>query len=282
MAILSNGELVPTPAPGLARYGLFSAATVTDDLGPRGIAAGFQVAEMDQGVVLSYDANCETHPEKVFVPGQDYLQADPYWIYATQQCGSVGRRPAEVETAVRRRLASMEQGIVEAHVWGSSDLPSEPSLVTHVGTVTVVPSAPGSGAAIAALEEEFYGFYGYAGVIHINMRGYANLAYGNMMERQGGQLKTPMGSVYSVGSGYGINGPLNVAPAAGNVWAFMTAPLMIKRSEVIVPPVMSTLDRTTNQYMALAERVYAHTWVSDVVVAVEVPLASPKVDTEAA
>lgn len=283
MVMISNPQETRAPAPGLLRYGLFSAATVSDDLGPREIASGFQFPAEDCGVVLSYDATCERpFDAKTFDEGLDYMEATPYWVYATRQCGAVGTDAQAMEASVRRRLVANEQHEVEAHLWGGGVVASDPNLIGHVGTTTVVPTGVGSGAAIAALEEAFYDAYGYVGVIHINTRAYANLAYGQLINRNGGTLNTPVGSVWSIGSGYGITGPAGAAPAAGNVWAFMTPPVLIRRSEVIVPPALATLNRSTNQYLALAERVYAHTWVCDEVFAVEVPIASPKVDTEAA
>lgn len=278
MAIISNGQIVPAPAPGVRRYGLFSAATVTDDLDARGIAAGFQFPAEDCGTALVYDANCVTNPAKEFEEGYPYVGGSPYWAYATRQCGTVGKTAAEMEASVRRRLAAAEQQLVEAQLWGGGALESSPSLVTDAGVVTVTPAAAGSSAAIAALEEAFYDTYGYAGIIHINTQAYGNLAYGNMLVRaNGGQLNTPIGSVWSIGSGYGINGPAEVAPTAGSVWAFMTPPVLVRRSEIIVPPVWETADRIHNQFMALAERVYAHAWVCDTVFAVEVPVAAPAV-----
>lgn len=281
--ILANAEITAAPAPGLMRYGLFNSATVTDDLDVRGIASGFQIPAEDCGTVLTYNANCLTHPFKIFDEGLDYMQAEPYWVYATRKCGTVGKTAAEMESSVRRRLASGEQRAVESHLWGTAALPVEPNLTGAVGVTTVVPTAPGAGAAIAALEDAFYDAYGYVGTIHINTRGYAALAYAQILLRQGGagMLTTPIGSVWAIGAGYGIDGPGGAAPAAGNVWAFMTPPVLIRRSSVVVPDVIATMDRTANQYMALAERVYTHTWVCDSVFAVEVPIAAPKVDTEA-
>lgn len=280
--ILTNAELIAAPSPGLSRYGLFNAATVTDDLDPRGIAAGWQIPAEDCGLVRAYDANCETHPAKTFDEGQSFMEAVPYWVYATRKCGTVGRTSAEMEASVRRRLAAGEQRAVEAQFWGGTAVPSDPNLTGAAGVTTVVTTAAGSGAAVAALEDAFYDTYGYVGTIHINMRAYANLSYGQMMIRNGGMWNTPIGSVWSIGAGYGITGPAGVAPAAGNVWAFMTPPVLIRRSPVVVPDVTTTMDRSLNQYMALAERVYTHTWTCDTVFAVEVPIASPKVDTEAA
>ena len=118
--ILTNGELIAAPAPGVQRYGLFNAATVLDDLDTRGIASGFQVPAEDCGLVRAYDANCATHPAKTFDEGLTYMEATPYWIYATRQCGTVGKTAAEMETSVRRRLASGEQRAVEAQFWGGT------------------------------------------------------------------------------------------------------------------------------------------------------------------
>lgn len=282
--ILTNGELIAAPAPGVQRYGLFNAATVLDDLDARGIASGFQVPAEDCGLVRAYDANCATHPAKTFDEGLTYMEATPYWLYATRQCGTVGKTAAEMETSVRRRLASGEQRAVEAQFWGGTAVASDPNLTGAAGVTTVVPGVPGAGAAIAALEDAFYDTYGYVGTIHISTRAYGILAYAQLLYRQGGAgaLTTLLGSVWSIGAGYGITGPGGAAPDAGNVWAFMTPPVLIRRSSVMVPDVTATMDRTANQYLALAERVYAHTWLCDTVFAVQVPIAAPAVDTEAA
>lgn len=281
--ILTNGELIAAPAPPVQRYGLFSAATVLDDLDTRGIASGFQVPAHDCGTVQAYDANCATNPTKVFDEGLPYLEATPYWLYATRQCGTVGTTPEEMTASVRRKFASGEQRAVEAQFWGGTALVSDPNLTDATGVTTVTPTAPGAGAAIAALEDAFYDTYGYVGTIHIAMRAYGALAYAQLLQRQGGAgaLTTQMGSLWAIGAGYGITGPLDVAPDAGNVWAFMTPPVLIRRSSMIVPPVLDTMDRSLNQYMALVERVYAHTWLCDSVFAVQVPIAAPAVDTEA-
>jgi len=280
-AIIENAQLVETPAPGRLRYGLFTAARVTDDLDVRGVASGFQFAAQDCGTARFFDANCETAPFKTFDEGTSYMNGEPYWIYATLQCGTVGRSPSEIESQVRRKLAAYEQRQVEAALWGGTTPPVDPALVTTAGVVTVTPAADGAGAAIAALEESFYSSYGYVGTIHMHMSAYAALAYAELISddsRGAGALTTPMGSVWSLGAGYGITGPAGAAPDAGNVWAFMTPPVWIKRTaQPIVPDVTATMDRTTNQYMAVAERVYAHTWECPIVHAVQVPVAAPAV-----
>lgn len=281
MAIIDNRQLVASPAPGLRRYGLFDAATVTDDLDGRMVASGFQFPALDCGsAVQVYDANCETHPEKVFAEGLGYVGGDPYWLYAAQRCGTVGRTPDEITDGVRRVFATGEQTAVELAVWSGAGVGTEPALDT-AGATVVIPLAPGAGAAIAALEEAFYSVYGYAGTIHINTAAYAALAYAQIMDRSGGAgvLTTPLGSRVAAGAGYPVTGVEGAAPAAGFVWAFMTPQVFIRRSPMIVPDVVQTMNRTNNQYNALAERVYAHAWACDLRFAVQVPVAAPGVST---
>jgi hypothetical protein len=281
--ITTNHEIVATPPPGRLRYGLFTAATVTEGMEDHVIGAGFQFAGLDCGVARLYDSSCEpgASDPKTFDEGLGYQTADPFWVYSTRQCGTVGTTAAEFTESVRRRLLGGEQTQVEAAIWGGTAPPVDPNLTGHAGTVTAVPIAPGSGAAIAALEESFYSAYGYIGTIHVNTVAYAAAAYSNLVEHgSGGQLVTPLGSVWSFGAGYDITGPAGVAPAAGHVWAFMTPPVWIQRSGIIPQnDPRSFLNRISNQYMGLAERVYGAVWTCDVVHAVQVPVAAPAVAT---
>jgi hypothetical protein len=244
------------------------------------VASGFQFAELDCGTtVVPYDANCDTHPTKTFEEGLDYMGGDPYWLLAAQSCGIVGRSLAEIEAGVRRAFASDEQRAVESVVWNGDGAGALPFLTDATATVTtVVPTAPGAGAAISALEAAFYAVHGYAGTIHINTAAYGALAYADLLYPTAGVLTTLMRSRWSIGAGYGITGPADVAPAAGFVWAFMTPQVFVKRTaSVNVPNIAQTLNRTTNQYQAVAERVYAHAWMCDLVFAVQVPVAAPAV-----
>ena len=284
MAVITTvNQLAATPPPGRLRYGLFTAATVTEDLSPREIATGFQIASIDCGVARLYDSSCAPGDSdaKTFDEGLSYLEADPYWVYSTRQCGLVGHTPAEFSETVRRRLLGGEQTQVEAALWGGTTPAVVPALITNAGTVSVVPGGAGAGAAIAALEESFYSAYGYLGTIHVNTVAYGAAAYAQLVEHgDGGKLVTPLGSSWSFGAGYGITGPAAAAPAAGFVWAFMTPYVWIRRSGIIAQDDPAAyVNRTTNQFLGLAERVYAATWTCDVVHAVQVPLAAPAVAT---
>lgn len=283
MAVISSiPDIVGAPAPQRLRYGLFNAATVLTDLAPHEIGSGFQFPAVDCGPVRLYDSKCDptANAAKTFDQGKPFMEAEPFWVYSTRQCGAVGQSAAEFSASVRRRLLGGEQTQVEAALWGGTAPPVDPNLTGNVGTVTVTPTGtPGAGAAIAALEESFYSEYGYVGTIHVNTKAYAAAAYSDLIV-QGSTLTTPLGSVWSFGAGYGFTGPAGVAPAAGHVWAFMTPYVMVRRSEIIAQDdPRAFMNRTTNQFMGLAERVYAATWTCPVVHAVQIPVAAPAVAT---
>ena len=273
-------QLIPAPPVGPLRYGFFRAAAGPFEMDTRGIGAGYSFFADHCGEAQLYEQTCVDSPTKTFTEGSDLMEADPFWVVARKRCGLVGRTAEEMQTAVRHQLMSREQTLVESVVWDGGGLAAPPASLTASGATIVTPLAPGAGAAIAALEEAFYDEYGYVGTIHVNTQAYAAAAYSQLVEHQAAQLVTPLGSVWSFGSGYDITGPADVAPAAGFVWAFMTGRVNLWRTDILPqPPAQQTADRTLNQWDVVAERVYAFIWDCPVTFAVQVPVAAPAVAT---
>lgn len=280
--ILTNRQLVATPPTTPPHYGLFTAVASVNVMDARLIAAGGQFFADHCGDGQLYNQTCLVNPEKTFVEGSDLMPFDPFWTVARKRCGSVGRTAEEMRAAVREQLLTSQQTLVEEGFWGGTVVPVDPNLTGNAGTTVVVPSVPGFGTAIAALEEAFYGVYGYTGTIHVNMRAYGAAAYSQLIVRQGnaGVLRTPMNSAWSFGAGYGITGPAGVAPAAGFVWAFMTGAVHMWRSGILPQPdPRQTFDRALNQWDVVAEEVFGLTWDCPEVFAVQVPIAAPAVAT---
>lgn len=277
--ILGNPQEIATPTPPARRYGIFDAAVQPGDVPAEVIASGMTFTAEDCGInVTLYNPACEpgAAPVKPFSPGIETVEADPYWVISTYQCGTVGTSAADVRRRVQRRYDAGVQWAIESTVWTGNGMPGVPSL-TGAGAAVATPLAPGAGTAIAALEEAFYDLHGYVGTIHIGTEGYAAVRDAGLMDRQGGAgaFRTPKKSLWSIGDGYGVTGPAGVAPAAGFVWAFMTPQVYLWSSAVNQPDPVQTLDRTFNQWMAVAETVWLHTWLCDTVVAVQVPVAAP-------
>lgn len=282
--IISNRQIVEAPQPGPLRYGLFNAVSATRVMDARIIAAGGQfIVDHCGGEAVTYDQTCAVSPTKPFVEGSDIVGFDPFWTLFRKRCGTVGRTAQEMAQAARLGLVTGQQTLVESVLWDGDGLGTIfPTLTGNATTTIVTPGAPGAGTAIAALEEAFYDTYGYVGTIHVNTQAYAAAAYSQLVERQGGagQLRTPLGSIWSFGSGYGVTGPLEVAPAAGFVWAFMTGAVTMWRSGILPQPdPFQTLDRVANQWDVVAEEVFGLTWDCPDIYAVQIPIAAPAVAT---
>lgn len=280
--IISNRQLIDTPQPAPLRYGLFTVANMRE-MDVRIIASGLQFMVDHCEPAVTYEQTCAANPVKPITEGSELMGADPYWVLARKRCGSVGRTAAEMQQAVRSQLYTGAQTVVESVLWDGGGLTTFDPALTTSGATIVVPTAAGAGAAIAALEEAFYSVNGYLGTIHINTAGYAALDYANMivpdLPGAPGILTTSLNSRWSIGAGYGITGPDDVAPAAGFVWAFMTPNVTIWRTDVNAPDPRQTFDRSLNQWDVVAEQVYAHTWDCPNVFAVQVPIAAPAVAT---
>jgi hypothetical protein len=280
--ILTNPELFEAPPVAPLRYGLFTAARAAQ-MSNRVIGSGLQFLSDHCGGAELYDQTCLVNPVKEYVEGSDLIEAYPYWIVARKRCGSVGRTPPEMLGAVRQQLISAEQTLVESVVWDGAGYAGVTPTLTGAGATIVTPGAPGAGAAIAALENAFYAMSGYQGVIHVNMRAEGAVRDSGLMDpgdRVAGVYKTPIGSSWSIGAGYGVTGPGDVAPAAGFVWAFITSPVTVWRSGILPQPdPRQTLDRALNQWDVVAEEVFAHAWDCPDVFAVQIPIAAPQSTT---
>jgi hypothetical protein len=278
--IISNRQLIDAPVNRRLRYGLFSVATVLD-MPTRAIAAGIQYYSDDCGnFIADYNQECGVDgPVKTASEGSELVGTDPYWLVNRVRCGTVGRSAQDIRGVARGRLSAMEQWGVENRLWnGVAAQPGVLNLTGNVGTVTVVPIAPGAGAAISALENAFYQENGYVGTIHVNTVAEGALEYAGFLNPETGVLRTRMGSAVSLGAGYGITGPADAAPAAGFVWAFMTGYTAVWRStdaQIPQPDPQRVMDRTLNQWDVVGERVYAASWTCPEVFAVQVPVAAP-------
>ena len=278
---------ISAPAPPARRYGILTAAASLGTLDAQGVASGYTFAAEDCGMnVVPYDPTCTpgAQPLKTFTPGTDYVESDPYWLIASYQCGTVGTTQADVTRRVTKRYQAGVQNRLESVIWNGGGFAGVTPTLSGSGATVVIPGGgltPGAGAAVSALEDAFYGAHGYVGTIHVSTRAEAAVEYAGMVKSTGGagQLKTPLGSVWSFGAGYDITGPADVAPAAGFAWAFMTPAVHLWSTSVDQPDPTATLDRVNNQWMALAETVWMHSWICDTVFAVQIPLAAPAVAT---
>ena len=97
----------------------------------------------------------------------------------------------------------------------------------------------------------------YAGVptLHIPRTIGSLLLTRNAGEMQAGKAYTQSGSKMALGAGYEYpnHGPDGSDPAAGDLWMYASGEIAVARSEVLAK---SVLDRSSNETIAIAERIY--------------------------
>lgn len=239
-------SLVEAPAPRGLRYGLLTAAVGPLDLpAPHGLGGGVQYEPVTCGFARHYPIECPvgvTPESKMFDPADPLTVADPFVVYATYQCTSVGHTAAELEAKVRQRLANGEQTIAESAL---------ADILAAGATPLVAPDPTSIESVVGELEEWLYGIatanYGAVGYLHAPARFAAALAFAGLLVKDGPVYRTQMGTVWSIGGGYPDDGTIYISGQT-TVW---------RSVDILVPPVRETFDRATNQYLAIAEREYA-------------------------
>lgn len=253
------------------RYGLFQAAVGPLDLPVHARNGGlrYTVALCDDG--FGYEINCiGSTASKIteFSAGLTTVEGTPFIVAATVTCGSVGFSFEEQRAFVMERLKGVEQGVVES-IFSTSSLGQGPGLIAADGITTVTGAGDSVANVLSELERARYcGFtgnvarYGPPGYLHVAIPVLNALKENHLVEWDGTRWRTAMGTVVSAGC-YANNDPAGAAPADGVFWMYLTGQTTIWRtpdSEVQVAPVEGSLNRTTNQFLMLAEREYVVTY----------------------
>lgn len=234
--------VVKATAPRGLRYGLFVTTNGPIDLPDHGAAGGVTYEPISCGSAHFLDVTCgvgRSATEKTIDSADGLVRANPFVAYASLRCGSAGSTSADLDAKVRQRLANGEQTIAEFGM----------SLVLGAGATPLAAGDPTMTGVVGGLEQWLYGIngaaYGNVGYLHASPRMYAYAAQEKLVVRDGGLLKTPLGTIWVFGGGYPDNGTIYVSGQV-SVW---------RSADVYVPA--AQLDLHTNQYTILAEREYA-------------------------
>ena len=254
------------------RYGIFAAANGPLDLPVHGRNGGVHYETALCGEGFGYEVECiDDQNSKAAAWTENGLTSVvglPFIVFATMQCGSLGYSFEEERAFILERLKGVEQAVVE-ELFSTSTLGQGPGLVTADGITTVTGAGDSVGDVLSELERARYcGFtgnltqYGPPGILHVAIPVFNELKVEHLIEFDGTRWRTPIGTVVSTGC-YANNDPAGAAPADGVFWMYLTGQTTIWRtpdSEVQIAPVEGSLDRTTNQFMMLAEREYVVTY----------------------
>jgi hypothetical protein len=256
--------LIPTPPAPPRPYGLFDVA-----MGPMSFPVpaaegnGVEyVPDTCEDDVFLYQMNCPpVSGSKTFSGNESPVTGAPFGVITSYTCGLLGYTLEEVEQKVRTRMALREQRAVERRLWqglaqGSAlGLGGIPGLFQSATTLSAA-SCPTD--AVAALEQALADNGVVGGIIHARPYMSAHLATNHLIERYNNrQVITSRGTPVCFGEGYGGTGPAGQAVTATTEYMYASGRVMIWASDVQVPDLRQTIDRSLNQVYALAERIYA-------------------------
>lgn len=269
----------PTFTP--AGYGLLSVAEAAGDDQGSHWRNGVQFQPTYCGEALNTASVCVTGGvDKDPLPnGLTVRGADPFTVYAWLDCSPVGYTPDEWLTMTVDALRNNEAAAAERVFWtgeveGGTVYPhlAADTAVTETGvgpTVNlqtaasvVVTGAVDIVEAVGALEGAMAGCYGGIPILHMTRETAAHADAHSLLRREGGQLRTLLGSRVVAGLGYPGTAPDGAEPAAGTAWMYATGAVKVWRG-----PIETTgrnpadwVGRATNDQVLIAERTMVFGW----------------------
>ena len=267
---------VDQPPVGTVRYGLMQAANGPLPMPAHGEIGGVQYLQQHCGAGHLWPAaSCGTASSNKPLDVCDGVAIGlPFEVIASYKVGAFPRNEAEVEQAVRTRLADNAQFVVEQAFWGAGGSADVADLL-HTSGLTPADVTPVPGTAVPievglGLLEQFMAAYSYPGIFHTTplVSPFLTERLLSVPDGKPGSAtsiyRSPMGNKWSFGRGYSGLHPVTGAavPGTANANAYIVAsgPVTVWRDDnVYVNPIYRAMDRQANQLIAIAEQAYAMT-----------------------
>lgn len=263
------GPLIQGPAALRRRPGLFDSAIGPLDLpDPHGRGGGVTYVPRTCGVAEPYPISCTAQEVAAFTKSLDAFQASvdaqPFGVFSSLECGSIGFTGTEFESLSEERLGDGEQHAVEFAFWTGEALDGTDLGIDSLSEIATDITASDSLSIVSVvsdLEDWLYRQqrYGNVGFIHapVKVAAYA-AAQRQIVEDSRGVKRTPYGSIWVFGGGYPGTGADGAAPPSGGAFLHITGQVAVWRaSSVWTSPAEQVLDRDTNQQVIISEREYA-------------------------
>lgn len=193
-----------------------------------------------------------TAPSKKVLDGVGpWLGAEPFHLYSSVHCMPGGGFSEEAKELAVSRMTANEECAVESHLWNSL-LTQGAQPVGDVANPKPLPWALGElEAALLAARGSCTGTLHLPAKLAIPM----SAASCCLLEQDGAALRTRLGSTVSFGSCYNPRlRPDGETVPDGQVVIVGTGPVVIQRGPIST---YEGLDKETNDYAAISERVYA-------------------------
>lgn len=262
---------VSAPVREQSRFGLFSVATMPDQAEPR-FALGVQWEPTSCELAGSVSGDCydpdltppADPPTGLGLPPQatsgvgPLVDATPFAVYGSYDCGPFSRPVEEAEIRARQHLAAREESEVERTIAAGD----RNNRSTFQGA-TLLDTGVSLVDAIGQIESALAFLHGGQAVIHVPRLVGAHLAHARLASRQGARLETLGGTYVTLSTGLDIAdvGPDGDPPPAGEVWLYGTPTPVVRRSDVwITPDPEFRPHHATNELEVFAWRTYVVGW----------------------
>lgn len=252
--------VIDPPAPPPRPYGIFDVA-----LGPMpfpGVPGGgvqyVPDACEDNVYIIPIDCPPVTGT-KTFDVSTPSVSGAPFVVMTTYECPPIGFNFEEAKRRVLTRLSLREQTAVEQRVWSGTS----GTLGTMTGLFRNATNLGTAGCPVEAmelLEQALADNDVPGGIIHARPGMSAHLTNNYLIHYQsvGRNLSTVIRTPLAFGRGYDGSGPTGQAPDATTEWMYASGRILIWQDpEIFVPPAGEVLNKSTNQLILVAERMYA-------------------------
>jgi hypothetical protein len=211
--------------------------------------------------VYLYDMACPAvSGSKTFDALETAISGGPFAVITSFLCGSVGITNDEVRHRVLTRMALHEQRAVERRVWQGQSLAQGQGLIPGLfRNATNVGPAGCATEAIELLEQALADNGIVGGMIHARPGMAAHLEQAHQIQyATGRRLQTCLGTPYVFGQGYDGSGPSGQPADGDSEWMYASGRIVIwQDTEIQVPNLDQVFRQSSNERIAVAERVYA-------------------------
>lgn len=231
------------------KYGLLSVAKPFPNLDSHWRTCGVQFTSTACAQAQVYTENCTSTVLKATPPEPSLISADPFEIFASWECGVLGKSEEQHRTDALNALDCDAERALEFAFYAGTDVNS-PKLVGGGCTTLNTAATPVSVATGIGLLEGAMGVVqcGEA-TLHFPRELGALAARYNQTYGSGGMLRSAMGSPLAFGTGYGNEAPDGTPAPAGVAWVYATGPVYYAETAPFMnPPTFDdAVDRSTNQ-----------------------------------
>lgn len=265
---MGAGPATPVAAPiaGPARVGLVASAVTVEDESQGRWQNGF--AFDPEGCVDGQVADPCAPPTFTVPADVADVVWEPMLVVTPYRCTALVGPPRDWEARVRRRHASRVETEVSAELWtGTLSAASGWSNLFLASTDSDDLTQGGPTTALRGLQclqqhiAEVNG--GQRGFIHATHATVTAWSCSNNLRREGPIILDLFDNVIVPGAGYDGSSPDGAAASDGDVWAYATGPVLLRRSGVDVPDAAEAIagvDRSTNTFTVFATETVAAYW----------------------